>query len=99
MDTTDRITAETNRESPGQRHRSRGERIFFARITGVGSSLPGPPISNTDLMARGVDTNDDWVISRTGIKTRHIAQAGVTSSDLAFEACLRALTVAEIDAS
>ncbi len=67
---------------------------MFARIAGVGSYLPGSPVSNADLVARGVDTNDDWVICCTGIKTRHFAQAGVTSSDLAFEACRRALASA-----
>ena len=72
---------------------------MFARITGVGSHLPGAPISNTDLMARGVDTNDDWVVGRTGIKTRHFAPAGVTASDLAFEACRKALASAGTAAS
>lgn len=72
---------------------------MFARIAGVGSYLPGPPISNADLIARGVDTTDDWVIGRTGIRTRHFAPAGVTSSDLAFEACRRALSSAHTAAS
>jgi len=72
---------------------------MFARITGLGSYLPGPPISNTDLVARGVDTNDDWVVSRTGIKTRHFAPNGVTTSDLAFEACRRALSSANTTAA
>lgn len=71
---------------------------MFARIAGVGSFLPGQPVSNNDLILRGVDTNDEWVVSRTGIKTRHLADAGCTSSDLAFEASRRALAAAAIDA-
>ena len=70
---------------------------MYARITGVGSFLPGQPVSNNDLIQRGVDTNDEWVISRTGIKARHLADAGCTSSDLALEASRRALAAAAID--
>jgi 3-oxoacyl-[acyl-carrier-protein] synthase-3 len=72
---------------------------MFARIAGVGSFLPGLPISNTDLIQRGVDTDDEWIVSRTGIKTRHLAEAGSTSSQLAYEASIRALKAAGIDAS
>ena len=71
---------------------------MFARIAGVGGFLPGQPVSNNDLIQRGVDTNDEWVVSRTGIKARHIADAGCTSSDLALEASRRALAAAAIDA-
>ncbi len=71
---------------------------MYARITGVGSFLPGQPVSNNDLIQRGVDTNDEWVVSRTGIKARHLADPGCTSSDLAFEASRRALAAAAIDA-
>ncbi len=72
---------------------------MFARITGVGSYLPGEPVSNNDLFQRGVETNDEWIVSRTGIKARHLAEAGVTSSDLALEASRRALAAAMIDAA
>ena len=72
---------------------------MFARIAGVGSFLPGSPISNTDLVQRGVDTDDEWIVARTGIKTRHLAPAGSTSSQMAFEASSRALVAAGIDAS
>lgn len=72
---------------------------MFARIAGVGSYLPGPPLSNDDLKQRGVETNDEWIISRTGIKTRHLAEANCTSSDLALEASRKALVAAGIDAS
>ena len=71
----------------------------FARIAGVGSYLPGLPISNTDLVERGIDTDNDWIVSRTGIKSRHLGDAGTTSSQLAFEASCRALEAAGVDAS
>lgn len=72
---------------------------MFARIAGVGSYLPGLPISNADLVTRGIETNDEWIVSRTGIKARHLAEAGCTSSELAHEASCRALEAAGIDAS
>jgi len=72
---------------------------MFARITGVGSYLPGQPVSNDDLVQRGVETSDEWIVSRTGIKARHLAEAGCTSSDLALEASRRALAAAGIEAA
>ena len=71
---------------------------MFARITGVGSYLPGQPVSNTDLLNRGVETDDEWIFSRTGIRTRHLADSSCTSSDLALEAGRRALAAAGTDA-
>ena len=67
---------------------------LHARITGTGSYLPGQPVSNDDLRARGIDTSDEWVVERTGIRTRHLAEAGVVSTDLALIACQRALEAA-----
>lgn len=72
---------------------------LFARIAGVGSYLPGLPISNSDLVQRGIETDDEWIVTRTGIKTRHLAEAGCTSSELAYEASSRALVAAGIEAS
>ncbi len=72
---------------------------MFTRIAGVGSYLPGPPVSNKDLIQRGVDTDDGWISTRTGIKTRHLAEVGCTSSELAFEASCRALASAGIEAT
>ena len=72
---------------------------MFARIAGVGSYLPGSPVSNDDLARRGIDTSDDWIVTRTGIRSRHLAEPGCTSSELAFEASLRALAAAKMDAS
>ncbi|MEF8712769.1 MAG: beta-ketoacyl-ACP synthase III [Accumulibacter sp.] len=72
---------------------------MFSRITGTGSFLPGPPVSNDDLVRRGIETNDDWITSRTGIRYRHLADNGETSSDLGLEASRRALTAAGLEAS
>ena len=73
--------------------------MTFSRIAGVGSFLPGLPVSNADLVQRGVDTSDEWVATRTGIRSRHIAPDDCTSSDLALEACRNALASAGADAS
>ena len=72
---------------------------MFARIAGVGGYLPGSPVSNDDLARRGIDTNDDWIVTRTGIRSRHLAEPGCTSSELALEASLRALAAAKMDAA
>lgn len=71
---------------------------MFAKITGVGSYLPDRVVTNDDLVAQGVDTSDEWVATRTGIRSRHFAEAGQTSSDLAFHAANRALVQAGIEA-
>jgi len=71
--------------------------MIYSRITGTGSYLPGAPVSNDDLVARGVNTSNDWIVDRTGIHTRYLASAGTTSSELAFEASRRAIEAAGID--
>jgi len=69
--------------------------MIFTRITGTGSYLPGQPVSNQALIAlHALDSSDDWISERTGIRARHIAAVGESSSDLAFHACLRALAAA-----
>ena len=70
----------------------------FARITGVGSYLPPLRVTNDDLVKRGIDTNDEWVSSRTGIRARHYADGHQVTSDLALEASLRALEMAKVTA-
>ena len=72
---------------------------MFSRITGIGSYLPGPPVSNDDLASRGIDTSDEWIVSRTGIKSRHLVANGENASDLALEASKRALLAAGLDAT
>ena len=68
--------------------------MIYARIAGTGSFLPGAPVSNDDLVARGIETSDDWISSRSGIRARHLAEAGVGSSELAWQASLRAIEAA-----
>ena len=73
---------------------------LFSRITGTGSYLPPRRLSNADLVAelaaKGVESSDDWIVERTGIRARHFVAAGVNSSDLAFEACKLALSAAQL---
>jgi 3-oxoacyl-[acyl-carrier-protein] synthase-3 len=75
----------------------------YSRITGTGSYLPPRRLSNADLVAelaaKGVESSDDWIVERTGIRARHFADAGVFSSDLALQACRKALEAAGRSAS
>ncbi|MFA7384338.1 MAG: beta-ketoacyl-ACP synthase III [Desulfurivibrionaceae bacterium] len=66
-----------------------------AVIIGTGSCLPERILTNEDL-AKMVDTSDEWITTRTGIKTRHIARAGEETSKLASEAARRALAMAGV---
>lgn len=68
--------------------------MIYARIRGTGSYLPGEPVSNNDLVARGVDTSDEWISSRSGIRSRHFAAADESASDLAVVAAQRAIEAA-----
>lgn len=70
----------------------------YAHITGWGMSVPEHILSNSDV-ARMVDTNDDWIRSRTGIRTRHIADVNDTTASLATDATLQALRVANLKPS
>ncbi|MGE4430844.1 MAG: beta-ketoacyl-ACP synthase III [Sphingobium sp.] len=72
--------------------------IRRAVVLGTGSALPARSVSNDELAQR-VDTSDEWIRERTGIRTRYIAQEGETTSTLATEACRRALTAAGVDAA
>jgi 3-oxoacyl-[acyl-carrier-protein] synthase-3 len=67
----------------------------FSRISGTGSYLPPQRLSNDDmtarLAARGIETSDQWIVERTGIRARHFAADGVACSDLALQACRAAL--------
>ncbi len=70
----------------------------FSRITGTGSHLPPHRLSNDDMVAmlapRGVETSDDWIVERTGIRARHFAADSAMASDLAEAACRQALSAA-----
>jgi 3-oxoacyl-[acyl-carrier-protein] synthase-3 len=70
----------------------------FARIAGTGSYLPERILTNAEMESL-VDTTDEWIRDRTGIRQRHIAAAGQTTGDLAFEAAKRALDAAGVKAS
>ena len=72
---------------------------MFARLIGTGSCLPGNPVTNDDLAVRGIDTNDEWIATRTGIRSRYLAPTGTTSSELGLVAAQRALEMAGIDAA
>ncbi|MFZ2737664.1 MAG: beta-ketoacyl-ACP synthase III [Burkholderiaceae bacterium] len=75
----------------------------YSRITGTGSYLPPRRLTNQDLVAElaltGVETSDEWIVERTGIRARHFAVAGVCSSDLGMAAAQNALQAAGIQAS
>ena len=71
--------------------------MIRAVITGSGSALPKDCVTNADLEAR-VDTSDEWIVERTGIRQRYIAQEGETTSTLATEAARKALADAGVDA-
>ena len=71
---------------------------MYARLIGTGSYLPGKPVSNDDMAARGIDTNDEWIVTRTGIRSRYLAEPGTTSSELGLVAAQRALEMAGVAA-
>lgn len=72
----------------------------FARITGTGSCLPPNRLTNADMVemlaSRGVETTDDWIVERTGIRARHFVTDGVFASDLAAHACREAMSAAGV---
>ncbi len=72
-----------------------------SRISGTGSYLPPDRVSNADLAARlakdGIETSDEWIVERTGIRFRHFAAPDVAVSDLALIASQRALEAADCD--
>lgn len=71
---------------------------IYSRISGTGSYLPPRRLSNADLVAelatQGIESSDDWIVERTGIRARHFVDAGVGSSDLGVEAAKRAIEAA-----
>ena len=71
--------------------------MIHARITGTGSYAPKKVITNHDI-EKMVDTSDDWIMERTGIKERRVVEKGQTTSDLAYEAGGKALKAAGVEA-
>ena len=70
----------------------------YSRITGTGSFLPPRRVTNADLAAelatQGVETSDEWIVERTGIRARHFAAPDVTTSDLGVHAARQAMEAA-----
>ncbi len=69
----------------------------YSRIVGTGSYLPETVLTNQDIEQR-IDTTDEWIFSRTGIRSRHVAAVGETTSDLAEQASRRAMQAAGVTA-
>ena len=72
--------------------------MIYARIAGTGSYLPEKIVTNHDL-EKSVATSDEWIRERTGIKKRHVAADGETSSDMGLAAARNAIEMAGVDAS
>ena len=72
--------------------------IKRSRIAGCGSFVPEKVVTNDDL-SKFVDTNHEWIVTRTGIHQRHVAAEGEKTSDLALAACKAALDHAGLDAA
>jgi 3-oxoacyl-[acyl-carrier-protein] synthase-3 len=73
---------------------------LYSKIIGTGSYLPPKRVTNHELAAQlaqqGIETSDEWIVSRSGISARHYAEPGVNASDLAIEAATRALQMAQL---
>lgn len=72
--------------------------VDTVRILGTGSYVPPKVLTNFDLQEMGLDTTDEWIVQRTGVSQRRIADPDVTTSDLSFEASLKALKTAGLTA-
>ena len=72
--------------------------LIYSRIAGTGSYLPDKVLTNADL-EKIVETSDEWIASRTGIRERHVAAEGETTGDLAYAAALKAMEAAGVAGS
>ena len=72
--------------------------MTFSKIVGTGSYLPPKILTNADL-EKIVDTSDQWIVERTGIRQRHVVEGKETTVDLAYEAAKRAIDAAAISNS
>jgi len=72
--------------------------VCKAKIVGLGSYLPERILSNQDL-EKMVDTSDEWITSRTGMKERRIADSNESTSDMGYQAALKALEASKVDPS
>ena len=71
--------------------------MIYSRILGTGSYLPKRVVTNDEL-AKTVDTSDEWIVTRTGIRSRHISNAEETSSYMSYHASVCALEAAQLKA-
>ena len=73
---------------------------LYSKIIGTGSYLPPKRVTNRELAAqlaqKGIETSDEWIVSRSGISARHYAEPGVQASDLAVAAAMKALEMADV---
>ena len=73
---------------------------IFSKITGTGSYLPAKKVSNQELAdqlaKKGIETSDEWIVSRSGISSRHYADDGEKSSDMGVKAAKKALEAAKL---
>ena len=69
------------------------------RILGTGSYVPPRVLTNSDLTGMGLDTSDEWIVSRTGVRERRVADPDTNTSDLALEAGKKALSRADLTPS
>lgn len=97
--TASAVSTATPEPSSGKRHATgkAAATPFQTRILGTGSYLPEKLLTNADL-EKMVDTNDAWIVERTGIRQRHIARDGEYTSDVALVAAKRALEAAKVTA-
>jgi len=76
---------------------------LFSKITGTGSYLPPRRVTNQELAdqlaAKGIETSDEWIVTRSGISARHFADADASTSDLAVVAAQQALEMSGVDKS
>ena len=88
----------TDQQSPGGNPQRKAEqRVNYTRIIGTGGYLPDKILTNADL-ERMVETSDEWIVERTGIRERRIAEEGRTTCDLAEQAARGALEMAGVAA-
>lgn len=75
---------------------------IYSRIAGTGAALPARAVDNAELAARlardGIETSDEWIVARTGIRQRYLAEPGLTTSTLAARAARAALEMASVPA-
>ena len=68
----------------------------IARVTGTGRGVPSKVMTNSDFASIGIETSDEWIVERTGIKERHVAQAGDSTCSMAADAARKAMTRAGV---